>query len=389
MVYFDNAATSFPKPREVIDAVTATLRDKGGNPGRGGHQLALAANRIVCDAREAVAEFFGIKDSSRVIFTSSATESLNLAIKGLLRPGDHVVTTSMEHNAVVRPLKAMEERGVSVTCVQAAPDGGVDPARIEAAMRPNTKLVVTTHASNVTGTLLPIADIAAIARRHGARHLVDAAQTAGIVPIDVEGMGIDLLACPGHKGLLGPQGTGVLCIAEGISLEPLKHGGTGGYSEMEVQPDVLPERYESGTLNTPGIAGLGAGVRYLLGVGVDRVRGHEQALVGRLLDGLRRIPAVRVYGPHDPERSAGVVSINITGMDPAEVGALLDEEHGILVRTGLHCAPLAHRTIGTFPTGTVRLAPGYFNTAAEVDQVVESLGAIVKGRNACNHAVIS
>lgn len=388
-VYFDNAATSFPKPPDVIDAVALTLREVGGNPGRGGHRMALAANRAVCDARDAIADLFGVRDSGRIVFTASATEALNLAIKGLLRTGDHVVTTSLEHNAVVRPLKALEAQGVSVTRVQAEPDGTVDPKLIEAAIRSNTRMIVTTHASNVVGTLLPIEDIAGIARRRGIIYLVDAAQTAGAVPIDVQGLGIDLLACPGHKGLLGPQGTGVLYVAEGVDLEPLKHGGTGSYSDLEVQPEISPERYESGTLNTPGIVGLGVAARFLLRVGVDHARAREAGLVARLLEGLERIPQVTVYGPRDPARCAAVVSINIAGTDPAEVGEHLDEDYGILTRTGLHCAPLAHRTIGTFPAGTVRLAPGYFNTATEVDYVIESIGAIARERNAWSHAAIS
>lgn len=389
IVYFDNAATSFPKPPDVIDAVTTALREIGANPGRGGHRMALAANRAVCDARETVAALLGVRDSSRVIFTASATEALNLALKGLLHAGDHVVTTNLEHNAVVRPLKALETQGVQVTYVEAAPDGTLDPVLIERAVRRNTRLIVTTHASNVVGTLLPVADIAEIARRHGILYMLDAAQTAGAYPLDVENLGIHLLACPGHKGLLGPQGTGLLYLADGIELEPLKHGGTGGRSDLETQPDVLPDRYESGTLNTPGIIGLGTAARFLTRVGVENVRSREEEMIARLLEGLERIPGVMIYGPRNPALRAAVVSINIAGMDPAEVGGRLDEEHGVLVRTGLHCAPAAHRTIGTFPAGTVRLAPGYFNTSDEVDQVIAAINALAKERKAWNLAATS
>lgn len=374
-IYFDNAATSFPKPPEVVSAVSRTLRDIGGNPGRGGHRMAMEANRVVFEAREAVAGLFGVEDSSRIIFTSNATEAINLALKGLLRHGDHVITTNLEHNAVVRPLKALEAGGVTTTRVPAGPDGKVDPARIEAAIRPETRLIVTLHASNVTGTLLPIENIAAVANRRGLVYLVDAAQTAGVLPIDVGRSGIHLLACPGHKGLFGPQGTGFLCIAPGIDLEPLKYGGTGGNSELETQPDVLPERYESGTLNTPGLAGLDAGARFVQAVGLQKIREHDKVLTARLVEGLLALGAA-VYGPHDPEERTAVVSFNIRGFDPAGIGERLDEDFGILGRAGLHCAPLAHKAIGTFPDGAMRLSPGYFNTVGEVDYVLDSLRII-------------
>lgn len=375
-VYLNNAATSYPKPPEVIRAVTEALSHMGGSPGRGGQRVSKAASHTVWQARQAVAALFGIRDPRRVIFTSNATEALNLAIHGILRPGDHVVTTLMEHNSVLRPLNVLERMGVANTKVAASPDGYVEPARIQEAIRPNTRLIITIHGSNVTGTLLPIEEIGAIARERGIPYLVDAAQTAGIVPIDVQRAGISLLACPGHKGLLGPQGTGFLYISEDLILEPLKQGGTGAYSELETQPEVLPERYESGSLNTPGLAGLAAGIEFLLQTGVENVRQKEKRLTSRFIDGLLRIPGLQVYGPLECERRVGVISFNIEGMSPDAVGDLLEERGGVIGRTGLHCAPLVHKVIGTFPAGTVRLSLSWFTTEAELDHALDVIRGV-------------
>lgn len=372
-IYLDNAATTFPKPESVHQAVDKAMREIGVGPGRGGYRRGMDAARLVFEARESVAALFGIGDSSRVIFTHSATESLNLAVCGLLRRGDHVVTTSMEHNSLARPLYRAERTGVEVTCIQANHEGLVDIARVAAAIRPNTRLVALTHCSNVTGTIQPIAEIAVLAKQAGALVLVDAAQSAGVLPIDIETTGIDLLAAPGHKGLFGPQGTGILFIREGVDLEPLMVGGTGGGSTDFEQPVALPERFESGTHNTAGIAGLKAGVEFIASEGLAAIRNREVLLTERLLMGLSNVPGVRVYGPSRLEERTAVVSLTLAGRDCAEIGYLLDSRYDIQVRVGLHCSPAAHRTIGTYPTGTVRVSPGYFNTENDIDAFLEAI----------------
>ncbi|MBI2877471.1 MAG: aminotransferase class V-fold PLP-dependent enzyme [Candidatus Tectomicrobia bacterium] len=378
-VYLDNAATSHPKPEVVYQAVEQTLRGIGGSPGRGGHTGALQAERVVFQAREELATLFGLPDSKNVIFTANATEALNLALKGLLRPGDHVLTSSMEHNSVLRPLKSLERKGVELTILPCQPDGSLDLSVLEAARRPNTRLLALIHASNVVGTLLPIRQAGTWARKQGILFLVDASQTAGALPLNVEADQIDLLAAPGHKGLMGPQGTGFLYLRDGLDLQPLTEGGTGSHSSLEEQPRHLPDRYQSGTLNTPGIAGLGAAVRFLLQEGLDRIRAHKQHLTALALRGLAQIPGIILYGPQDPTRQAAVISLRLAGRDPAEVATLLDQDHGIRTRVGLHCAPLAHRTLGTFPEGTLRLSFGYFTTEAEVNYCLQALAAIAKG----------
>lgn len=370
MIYLDNAATSWPKPPEVIQAMVHFLERIGANPGRAAHRLSVEAGRIVYAAREAVAELFGVSDPLRVVFTANVTEALNLALQGLLHPGDHVVTSSIEHNSVMRPLRALEAQGVEVTVVPCSSQGFLDVTDLERALRPNTVLIVLNHASNVVGSILPIEEAGRIARRHRVLLLVDAAQTGGVLPLDMEAAQIDLLAFTGHKAMYGPMGTGGLVIGERVDisrLRPLKCGGTGSRSEYELQPDFLPDRYESGTPNVVGLAGLVAGVRWVLARGVAQIRTEEQALTERLIEGLLDIPGVTVYGGHEAHRQVAVVSFNITGKAPSEVGLRLDQEYGILCRVGLHCSPAAHRTIGTFPTGTVRFALGAFNTPEEID----------------------
>jgi len=375
-IYFDNAATSWPKPPAVADAVSGYLTDAGGNPGRSGHRMSVAAARVVEDAREALAELFNVADPSRLVFTHNATHALNLALYGLLRPGDHVVTTSVEHNSVMRPLRHLETLGVELTVVPCTPEGTLDPDAVERAMRPTTRLLVAAHGSNVIGTVLPIAALAALAQTHHVPFLVDASQTAGAIPIDVQARGVSLLAFTGHKGLLGPPGTGGLYIREDIELAPLIRGGTGSDSAHDVQPEFLPDMHESGTLNVAGIAGLAAGVRFLLDVGVGAVQARERALVARFLDATARIAGLVVYGPRDVSQRCGVVSFNVAGAMSSEVGLILDQSFAVMARTGLHCAPSAHHTLGTFPAGTVRFGFGWFNTEAEVDVAVEALGAI-------------
>lgn len=376
IIYFDNAATTFPKPEEVYRKVDHILRNVGGNPGRSGHRMAISANRVILDARDSIARLFNIEDSSRVVFTSNATEALNIGIKGFLKPGDHVVTSSMEHSAVTRPLRVLERINIRHTKVNCSPEGFLDPEDVRKAIRPDTRLIVITHASNVTGTINPVREVGEIAREKGIRLLVDAAQTGGMLPIDVERDNIDMLACAGHKGLFGLQGTGFLYIAPDIRLEPIKEGGTGGNPEMDVMPDNLPERLEAGTMNTPGIGGLGEGVEFILRVGIEKIRRHEVSLTDRLIKGLLDIMQVVVYGPRDADKQMAVVSFNIMGKDPSDVSFVLDSSFGIMARVGLHCAPDAHRTIGTFPQGTVRLSPGYFNTTEEVDFVINAVRGV-------------
>jgi len=375
-IYLDNAATSYPKPESVYRAVDQALRHAGGNPGRGGHDLSLAAGRLVLEARDTVAAMFGIADSSRVVFTSGATEALNLALFGLLRPGDRVVTTSMEHNAVVRPLRALEDVGVEVVKVNADRQGLLDVAELQRACAGPTRMLVLCHCSNVTGTLQPIEEIGPWCRDQGILFLVDAAQSAGIFPLDVERQAIDLLAVPGHKGLLGPPGTGFLYVRPGLLPQPLIYGGTGSQSSSALQPEEFPERLESGTPNTSGLAGLRAGIEFLQKTGLDEIRRHEQELLQQLLEGLRQIPEVRIFGPGQAARHGGAVSFCLGSADPAETGFRLDHDYGICCRAGLHCAPDAHRTIGSYPTGTVRVSPGYFSTPQEIDQLLAAVAEL-------------
>ena len=382
MIYLDYAATSWPKPPEVLRAMADFLEQAGGNPGRSGHRLSVAAGRMVYDAREAVADLFRAADPQRVILTANATHAINLALRGYLRSGDRVVTTGVEHNAVMRPLRALAREGVRLTVVPGTADGALDLPAMCQALGAGARLVVATHANNVTGTILPISEIATLAHAAGALLLVDAAQTAGVVPLDLPASGIDLLAFTGHKGLCGPPGTGGLVFGEHVeagAFAPLICGGTGSRSESEDQPEDLPDKFEGGTPNGVGIAGLGAGVRVVLERGVDDIRAHEVEVTTSLLEGLQGIPSVRVYGPADPQRRTAVVSFTVAGRHVSDVGLRLDEEHGVLCRVGLHCAPATHRTIGTFPTGTVRMAPGIWTTRPEVEAAVEAVRKVVCG----------
>ncbi|AFV11178.1 cysteine desulfurase Csd [Thermacetogenium phaeum DSM 12270] len=372
-IYLDNAATSWPKPESVYRAVDHFNRKLGASPGRGSHRRSVISGQILLETRESLARLFNIKDSSRIAFTVNVTEAINIALKGLLEPGDHVVISSMEHNAVVRPLHALKDKGVELTVVRCSPDGTLDPSLLEQALTLRTRLVCLLHASNITGTIMPVAEVGRIVRRKGILFMVDAAQSAGVLPVDVEEQNIDLLAFTGHKGLLGPQGTGGLYIRPGLDVRPLVEGGTGSQSERVDQPDFMPDRFESGTPNTPGIAGLNAGVQFIQETGLEKIRQHEQELTDALIQGLREIKGVILYGPCDSRRQTAVVSFNIEDRDCGEVSFLLDQKYGIQSRSGLHCAPLAHRTMGTLKRGACRLSPGFFNTMEDIHKVIKAV----------------
>jgi selenocysteine lyase/cysteine desulfurase len=358
LIYFDNAATSWPKPAGMMEAMGYYNEMIGGSPGRSGHRRSLDAGRIILETREALAELFGSNDSLRIAFTKNATEALNIALLGLLHPGDHVITSSMEHNSVMRPLRFLETNGVQISVVPCSGDGRLNIEDVHAAIRPQTRLLVVAHASNVTGTIQPIAELGQIAREHRLLFCVDVAQTAGALPIHVDEMEIDLLAFSGHKSLFGPQGS---------------------RSEFERQPDFMPDKYESGTPNSIGLAGLGAGVRFVLAEGVEAIRSKEGGLTERFLKGLASLKDITVYGPPDAASRTAAVSFNIAGVSPSEVALELDERFGILCRPGLHCAPAAHRTIGTFSQGTIRFGFGYFNTEEEISFAMEAIRSLAAG----------
>ena len=374
MLYLDNAATSFPKPEVVYRELQDYLRRDGANPGRGGHQWAVRVEKTLDDTRSLLARFFGMDDYRRVIFTLNGTDSLNMAIKGVVRPGDHVVTSLLEHNSVSRPLKQLESDGIiSLTQLPFSQEGFIDPDDFRRALTSRTRLVVLLHASNVLGTMQPVAEVGGICRRHQALFLVDAAQTAGILPIDMQDMQIDLLAFPGHKALFGPPGIGVLLVGHRVQPVPWREGGTGFDSEDPVQPRQLPYLLEGGTPNTLGVAALRAGLRFVTGEGLDRIRGHEQRLLTRLIESLRDNPKIRLYGSLDLSRRVGSLALNREGYTASEVGMILDNAFEIAVRPGLHCAPYLHRELGTAPEGAVRISPGYFNTEEDMERCLSAL----------------
>ncbi|KUO76325.1 MAG: cysteine desulfurase [Clostridia bacterium BRH_c25] len=378
MIYFDNAATTFPKPEEVYKAVDDCLRNYCANPGRGGHRLSLQSGRVLLEARELLMELFNSDSADSIILTHNATESLNLALKGYLKKGSHVITTSMEHNSVMRPLKALERLGIETSVVQCSKEGEINIDSIKKEIRRETVLIAATHASNVVGTILPIGDIGALAKEYKLEFLVDASQTAGAYEIDVDKMNISMLAFTGHKSLMGPQGTGGLYIKKGIELEPMKEGGTGSRSESLYQPEIMPDRFESGTHNTPGIAGLCAGINYIKDKGLNNIRKHEEELMSCFLDGLANIKNVRVYGTKDINKQVPVVSINIGDIGSSETSYILDQTFDIATRSGLHCAPMAHRTIGTLEQGTVRFSFGYLNNKKQIETALSAIEQITR-----------
>lgn len=377
MIYFDNAATTLKKPDAVKTALIGAMEELG-NAGRGGHRATISASRTIYEAREALARLINAEDPSRIAFTSNATEALNTAINGLFLPGDHVITTACEHNSVLRPLYALASENISVSIVSADSRGVMRYEEFEKSIRNNTKAIVVTHASNVTGNVTDLAFIASVARKHGLLLIVDAAQSGGILDIDVEKMRIDILCFTGHKGLFGPQGTGGIYVRKGLSLRPLKVGGSGFMSFSKEHPKDMPSSLEAGTLNAHGIAGLKAGVEYVLEISPEKIRQKEGSLSERFIQGIKDLPGVIIYGDQTQRERVGIVSINISGEDSALLSDYLMQEYDIATRSGAHCAPLMHESLGTKDQGTCRFSFSYFNTAEEVDVAIHAIQNFIR-----------
>ena len=376
MIYLDNAATTMRKPDCVVKAVTEALTTLG-NASRGAHEGALSSNRVIYRARKSLAAFFGCQKPSQMIFTNNSTEALNIAISGTIDAGQHVITTCLEHNSVLRPLyRLRDERGVKLDFVHADRKGCVNYADFERLIRPETRAIVCTHASNLTGNMLDLAIIGQIAKDHGLLFIVDASQTAGAFPINMQEAGISILCFTGHKSMMGPQGTGGLCINGDISVRPFKVGGTGVQSFLTTQPEEYPTRLEAGTLNGHGIAGLAAALGFLNETGINRIHAHEAALAKQFYEAVRDIPGVKVYGDFEAEERCPIVTLNIGDLDSAIAADELFCSYDIAVRAGAHCAPLMHRALGTEEQGAVRFSFGYFNTTEECDAAVEAVAAI-------------
>ena len=383
-IYLDHAATSFPKPREVADAVYHYMTEIGCSINRGGYEQAYALEEVVLETREKLCALFCGDDCRNVVFTQNVTEGLNLLLKGYLKPGDHVLVSSMEHNAVMRPLVQLEGKGVSFTRIPCTPEGELMTDQLESCLRENTKAVVMTHASNVCGTMMPLHEVGGFCKAHGLRFFVDGAQTAGVFPIDMRAMNISALAFTGHKGLLAPQGIGGVVFRDGLEreIEPLIAGGTGSISHTEQMPEFMPDRFEAGTPNLPGIVGLHAALSWIEHKGMASIREHELMLTERFLAGLKVMEEdgfVRLIGRKDCQNRTGVVSVQATKLDIAQAAYLLDSRYGIMTRVGLHCAPSAHQTLGTYPTGTIRFSFGYPNTQEDVDTALRALREIAYG----------
>ena len=378
MIYVDNGATTFPKPKIVTDKIMECSLGYAGNPGRSGHKLAMKMDLEIYETREKICKLINGTEVLNVIFTFNATDSLNLAIKGVLEKGDHVVTTSMEHNSVLRPLNQLRKDGIiDLSIVYADNKGYLEPQKIFDAVTPNTKMIVTTHMSNVFGTIVDIKSIGEFCRDNNILYLVDAAQSIGVLDIDVQDMNIDLLAFPGHKALFGPMGTGALYIKEGIKVKPLKQGGTGSYSHSIDQPELYPDSLESGTPNGVGIIALGKGIDFINQVGLENIRNHEISLKNHFIDLLKDNDDIILYGTLD-DRQGAVVSLNVKNMDSSEVSYILSDEFDIYTRPGFHCAPLAHKSLGTDKLGAIRFSFGYFNTIEEVEQCANALKNIIE-----------
>lgn len=372
MIYLDNAATSFPKPNEVYDEILNCMKNYAANPGRSSHDMSIQASLKIAETRQELSSLFNIDNPFDVIFTCNATESLNIGIKGIIKKGDHVISTEIEHNSVLRPLNYLKNQGVEVTLIKVDEYGFIDRKELNNSIKSNTKAIIINHASNVLGTIQNIEEIGLIAKKNGLIFMVDASQSAGIIPIDVDKDNIDLLAFPGHKGLLGPQGTGGLFIRDGVNLDNFIDGGTGSNSSSMEQPDFLPDKFESGTLNTPGIAGLNEGIKFIRRIGIENIYKHEEHLTEYLLSELKKLSYIKIYGLNSTENRCAVVSINIDGIDSTKVGYLLNK-NDIAVRTGYHCAPLIHNVIGTEKYGTVRISVGYFNTTKDIETLINTI----------------
>lgn len=377
MIYFDNAATTLQKPESVARAVLEAMTSFG-NPGRGVHEPAMAASRAIYDTRCALARLFHVGNPARIAFTANATQALNIAIKGILNPGDHVITTAMEHNSVLRPLYELEEQGVELTILPADKQGRVAYESLEAAIQSNTRAIVCTHGSNLTGNLVDMGKIGAIAKAHGLLLVVDASQTAGVIPIDVGEMNIDILCFTGHKGLLAPQGTGGLYVREGVAVRPLLTGGSGVQSHSKTHPAQMPTALEAGTLNAHGLAGLNAGVGYLLEVGIDTIRQKELDLMWAFYESVKTIPGINVYGDFSGRERCPIVSLNVRDYDSSQVSDALFSEFGIATRPGAHCAPLMHEALGTGSRGAVRFSFSHYNTMEEIKTAVSALREIAR-----------
>ncbi|RHT72907.1 aminotransferase class V-fold PLP-dependent enzyme [Ruminococcaceae bacterium AM28-23LB] len=378
-IYFDNGSTSFPKAPGVGDAIRDIIEHGAYNINRGGYEGAYEVADMVLTTREQLCRLFHFSESRNVVFTPSITYSLNYVIKGLLKPGDHVIVSSMEHNGMMRPLVQMAHQGVTFDAAQADRDGVLDPQKVEDLIRPNTRAVMMLHASNLCGTMLPIQQVGEICARHGLIFVADTAQTAGVFPIDMEKMHIDALCFTGHKGLRGPQGVGGMLLRDELcsQMTPLISGGTGSRSDSEEVPDFMPDRFESGTMNLPGIAGLHRALTYLEEYGIENIARQELAICQRFIDGALTLPDTRVVGKLDTQDRAAIVSLDFQKMDNAEVSFLLDNQYGVMTRCGLHCAPRAHKSLGTFPQGTVRFSFSHHNTPEEVDTCIEGLRKIL------------
>ena len=377
MIYFDNAATTLYKPQSVIDAVVQAMTT-AGNAARGTHAGSLAASRTVYDARVKIAQFFHCSRADHVVFTANSTEALNIAISGTLGKGDHIISTDLEHNSVLRPLYYLEKQGAALSFVHADRKGCIDYAEFETLIRPDTKAIVCTHASNLTGNVLELEQIGAITKAHQLLYIVDASQSAGCLDIDMERMQIDILCFTGHKGLMGPQGTGGLCIREGVEIRPFKRGGSGIHSYDREQPVSYPTRLEAGTLNSHGIAGLSAAVDYIRKIGIHMIQEKEQELMWRFYDGIHNIPGITIYGDFSTKNRAAILSLNIKGYDSGTVSDILSEEYDIATRSGAHCAPRMHQALGTVETGAVRFSFSWFNTREEVDIAIEAIREIAE-----------
>jgi cysteine desulfurase family protein len=382
-LYFDNAATSWPKPETVYKAAELQMRNAAGNPGRSGHTRTLEADRLIYKTREAVAALFMVKDPARIVFTLNATDSLNIALKGFVSKGDHVIHTAMDHNSVLRPLGRLCRNGlITTSTIPCNTDGLPELNLLDSAYNSNTRLLVINHASNVTGTIAPLKEMITWAHDKGIAVLIDAAQSAGTIPIDAEALEIDMLAFTGHKGLLGPTGTGGLYIRPGLDLTSLREGGTGSQSELDSHPESMPERLEAGTLNSSGLAGLLEGIKFIMETGLEHIQAHESYLRKTLYENLSKLPGINLYGPKADDNSSCIVSFTIEDADSGEIGYILESNYGILCRTGLHCAPLAHQAIKTFPEGTIRLSPGYFTELTDLEflvSAIEEITTLVRG----------